>query len=62
MDKYLLHDSVDFASGFSDFIHFCIPILYETFVIILMHFFHGRESINLDLQRGLDRRLRHTQH
>ena len=35
--------------------------------IFFMHFFPGMmtthaESINSDLQRGLDRRLRHTQH
>ena len=37
------------------------------FFILFMHFYPGTmtthaESINSDLQRGLDRRLRHTQH
>ena len=37
------------------------------FLFFLMHFCPGSmtsyaESINSDLQRGLDRRLRHTQH
>ena len=36
-------------------------------IFLFMHFYPGTmtthaESINSDLQRGLDRRLRHTQH
>ena len=39
----------------------------STVYIFFMHFCPGtmttnEESINSDLQRGLDRRLRHTQH
>ena len=46
----------------------CVCVhMFCFFIIFFMHFYPGTmtthaESINSDLQRGLDRRLRHTQH